>query len=141
MSRTLSNIYGGAFSRNSENLSTIFTKNPMSDVWRVPKHTSALKSFLKLIYNIYCYLILILKFLRKTNFSEYQEMAAPTFLFIKVNYAFTHQNFNPSLLINTTINKKRKENASFRFLTRNYRTEKTYNYAQKVADKFTNLAK
>ena len=78
--------------------------------------------------NIYCYLILKLKFLRKTNFSEYQEMAAPTFLFIKVNYAFTHQSFNPSLLINKTIVKKRKEIVSFRFLTRNYRTEKTYNY-------------
>ena len=50
--RTLSNIYDGAFCRNSENLSTIFTKNRISDVWRVPKHVSASKRFLKLIYNI-----------------------------------------------------------------------------------------
>ena len=50
--RTLSNIYDGAFCRNSENLSTIFTKNPISDVWWVPKHASASKRFLKLIYNI-----------------------------------------------------------------------------------------
>ena len=75
------------------------------------------------------------------NFSEYQEMAAPTFLFIKVNYAFTHQNFNPSLLINKTIVKKRKETVSFRFLIRKYRPEKTYNYRQKVVDKFTKLSK
>ena len=82
-----------------------------------------------------------MKILRKANFSEYQEMTAPTFLFIKVNYAFTHQNFNPSLLINKTIVKKRKETVSFRFLTRNYRTEKTYSYGQKVVDKFTKLSK
>ena len=83
-----------------------------------------------------------LKFLRKTNFSEYQKMAVPTFLFIKVNYAFTRQNFNPSsLLINKTIVKKRKGTVSFRFLTRNYMTEKTYNYGQKVVDKFTKLSK
>ena len=50
--RTLSNIYDGAFCRNSENLLTIFTKNPISEVWRVPKHVSASKRFLKLIYNI-----------------------------------------------------------------------------------------
>ena len=50
--RTLSNIYDGAFCRNSENLFTIFTKNPISEVWRVPKHVSASKRFLKLIYNI-----------------------------------------------------------------------------------------
>ena len=75
------------------------------------------------------------------NFSEYQEMAAPTFLFIKVNYAFTHQNFNPSLLINKTIVKKRKETVSFRFLIRKYRPEKTCNYRQKVVDKFTKLSK
>ena len=86
-------------------------------------------------------MILKLKFLRKTNFSEYQEMAAPTFLFIKVNYAFAHQNFKPSLLINKTKVKKRKETVSFRFLTRNYRTEKTYSYGQKVVDKFTKLSK
>ena len=49
--RTLSNIYDGAFCRNSENMSTVFTKNPISDVWRVPKHVSASKRFLKLIYN------------------------------------------------------------------------------------------
>ena len=91
--------------------------------------------------NMYCYLILKLKFLRKTDFSEYQEMAAPTFLFIKENYAFTHQNLNPSLLINKTIVKKRKETVSFRFLTRNYRTEKSYKYGQKVVDKFTKLSK
>ena len=139
--RTLSNIYDGAFCRNSENLSTIFTKNPIPDVWRVPKHASASKRFLKLIYNIYCYLILKVKILRKANFSEYQEMTAPTFLFIKVNYAFTHQNFNPSLLINKTIVKKRKETVSFRFLIRKYRPEKTYNYGQKVVDKFTKLSK
>ena len=86
-------------------------------------------------------MILRLKFLRKTNFSEYQEMAAPTFLSIKVNYAFAHQNFKPSLLINKTIVKKRKETVSFRFLTRNYRTEKTYNYGQNVVDKSTKLNK
>ena len=91
--------------------------------------------------NIYCYLVLKLKFLHKTNFSEYQEMTAPTFLFIKVNYSFTHQNFNPSLLINKTIVKKRKETVSFRFLIRKYRPEKTYNYRQKVVDKFTKLSK
>ena len=86
-------------------------------------------------------MILKLKFLRKTNFSEYQEIAAPTVLFIKVNYSFTHQNFNPSLLINKTIVKKRKETVSFRFLTRNCSMEKTYNYGQKVVDKFTKLSK
>ena len=139
--RILSNIYDGTFCRNSENLSTNFTKNSISDVWRVPKHACASKRFLKLIYNICCYLILNLKFLRKTNFSEYQEMAVPTFLLIKVNYAFSRQNFNPSLLINKTIVKKRKDTVSFRFLTRNYMTEKTYNYGQKVVDKFTKWSK
>ena len=88
------NIYNGAFCENSENLSTIFTKNPISDV-----------------------------------------------LFVKVNCVFAHQNFKPSLLINKTIVKKRKETVSFRFLTRNYRTEKTYNYGQKVVEKFTKLSK
>ena len=116
--RILSNIYDGAFSRNSENLSTIFTKKSISDVWRVPKHACASKRFLKLIYNICCYLILNLKFLRKTNFSEYQEMAVPTFLFIKVNYAFSRQNFNPSLLINKTIerNQETERHCFFPFL-------------------------
>ena len=41
-----------SFCRNIENMSTVFTKNPISDVWRVPKHVSASKRFLKLIYNI-----------------------------------------------------------------------------------------
>ena len=132
MVRTLSNIYDGAFCKISENLSTVFTKNPISDVWRVPKHASASKRFLKLIYNIWCYLILKLRFLRKAKFSEYQEMAAPTVLFIKVNYAFTKQNFKPSLLINKIIVKTWKETVSFRFLTRNYRVEKTYNYGTRV---------
>ena len=68
-------------------------------------------------------------------------MTAPTFLFIKVNYAFANQNFKPSLLINETIVKKRKETVSFRFLTRNYKAEKTYNSGQKVVDKFTILSK
>ena len=84
---------------------------------------------------------MILKFLRKTNFSEYQEMAAPTFLFIKVKYAFADQNFRPSLLINKTIVKKWKNDVFFRFLTRNYKTEKTYSYGKKVVDKFTKLSK
>ena len=66
-------------------------------------------------------------------------MAAPIFLFIKVNYAFSHQNFKPSLLIHKVIVKKRKETVSFRFLIRNYRTEKTYNYGQKVVDKFKKI--
>ena len=68
-------------------------------------------------------------------------MAVPTFLFIKVNYAFAHQNFKASLLINKTIVKKQKETVSFRFLIRNYRTEKIYNYGQKVVDKFKKLSK
>ena len=66
-------------------------------------------------------------------------MAAPTFLFIKVNYAFVHQNFKPSLLINKTIVKKQKETVSFRFLIRNYRTEKIYNHGQMVVDKFKKI--
>ena len=68
-------------------------------------------------------------------------MTAPTFLFIKVNYGFANQNFKPSLLINKTIVKKRKETVSFRFLTRNYKAEKTYNSGQKVVYKFTILSK
>ena len=66
-------------------------------------------------------------------------MAAPTFLFIKVNYAFAHQNFKSSLLINKSIVKKRKETVSFRFLISNYRTEKIYNYGQKVVGKFKKI--
>ena len=45
-------------------------------------------------------------------------MAAPTFLFIKGNYAFADQNYKPSLLINKTIasHKKQKGNCLFPFL-------------------------
>ena len=68
-------------------------------------------------------------------------MTAPTFLFIKVNYAFANQNFKPSLLINKTIVKKRKETVSFRFLIMYYKAEKTYNSGKKVVDKFTKLSK
>ena len=80
-------------------------------------------------------MILKLKFLLKTNFSEHQEIVAFTFSFIKANYAFADQNFKPSLLINKVIVKKRDETVSFRFLTRNYKTEKTWNCGQGVADK------
>ena len=72
-------------------------------------------------------LILKLKFLRKTNFSEYQEMATPTFLFIKGNYTFADQNFKPSLLINKTIVIR---NGKKQFLSVSYDYDKTRNYRE-----------